>query len=121
MIDFNILTHRPGRLSCGAMSRNGPLFVSMADPSTVSATNMLKPKLRRPGEAAKVLGISNATVKNWIYNDKLRTVKTLGGHHRVLEEDIERHLRSKLVNETRKKWGLGPGKITKVTNYLDVY
>jgi len=72
---------------------------------------MPKPKLRPPREAARILGISFATVKQWIYKGKLRTVKTLGGHHRILEEDIEKHLQSKLADENRKT-GLGPDKIS---------
>jgi len=73
---------------------------------------MPKPRLRPPREAAQVLGISFATLKKWIYKGKLRTVKTLCGHHRVLEEDIEQHLRLKLAKESRQKWGLGPDKIS---------
>lgn len=68
--------------------------------------------MRPPREAAKILGISFATVKQWIYKGKLRTVRTLGGHHRILEEDIEKHLRSRLAAESRDKWGLGPDKIS---------
>jgi excisionase family DNA binding protein len=44
-----------------------------------------------------------ATVMQWIYKGKLRTVRTPGGHHRILEEDIEKHLRSKLPTESSKK------------------
>lgn len=51
-------------------------------------------------------------MKQWIYKGKLRTVRTLGGHHRILEEDIEKHLRSRLAAESRDKWGLGPDKIS---------
>jgi molybdopterin-binding protein len=36
-------------------------------------------------EAARVLGVSYATVKQWILNGKLKTVQTPGGHHRVSE------------------------------------
>jgi molybdopterin-binding protein len=57
---------------------------------------------------------------------KLRSVRTLGGHHRILEEDIERHLRSKLAGEGRKKWGLGrqikvDGGIAQITILADDY
>ena len=48
----------------------------------------------------------------------MRSVKTLGGHHRILEEDIERHLRSKLASESCKKWGLGPDKISESNQLL---
>jgi molybdopterin-binding protein len=36
-------------------------------------------------EAARLLGVSYATVKQWILNGKLKTVQTPGGHHRVSE------------------------------------
>jgi len=73
---------------------------------------MPKPKLCPPREPARILGISFATAKRWIYKGKLRTVKTLGGHHRILEEDIERHLRPKLADVSRKKCGPGPDMIS---------
>ena len=73
---------------------------------------MPKPKLRLPQEAAKILGVSYSTVKEWIYKGKLRTVKTLGGHHRILEEDIKKRLRSKLAEVNPRKLGLGPDKIS---------
>jgi excisionase family DNA binding protein len=36
-----------------------------------------------PREAARVLGISYPTIKNWILSGRLKTIKTPGGHHRV--------------------------------------
>jgi excisionase family DNA binding protein len=39
-------------------------------------------RLLCPSDAAKILGISYPTLKQWIYKKKLRTVKTAGGHHR---------------------------------------
>ncbi len=49
-----------------------------------------------PREAARVLGISYPTLKQWIYRKKLRSVKTPGGHHRVPESEIDRLLPKKL-------------------------
>lgn len=46
----------------------------------------------KPREAAQILGISYPTLKQWIYHGKLRTVKTVGGHHRVPESEIDRFL-----------------------------
>jgi molybdopterin-binding protein len=79
---------------------------------------MPKPRLRSPREAAKILGVSFTTIKKWIYKGRLRTVKTLGRHHRVLEEDIERLLRSRLVAESHKKCRLGPEKISESNQLL---
>jgi molybdopterin-binding protein len=49
-------------------------------------------KLFTPREAAKVMGISYPTLKQWIYKKKLRTVQTAGGHHRVPETEVDRFL-----------------------------
>jgi molybdopterin-binding protein len=49
-------------------------------------------KLFTPSEAAKVLGISYPTLKQWIYKGKIRTVKTAGGHHRIPEKQLDKFL-----------------------------
>lgn len=49
-------------------------------------------KLVRPRDAAKVLGISYSTLKRWIHARTLRTVKTKGGHHRIPESELDKHL-----------------------------
>lgn len=50
------------------------------------------PELLRPRDAARMLGISYPTIKQWIYHGKLRTVKTPGGHHRIPEPELDRYL-----------------------------
>jgi molybdopterin-binding protein len=50
------------------------------------------PKLYTPREAAQVLGISYSSLKQWIYQAKLKTVQTPGGHHRIPESEIDRFL-----------------------------
>ena len=66
---------------------------------------MNRPTLLSPRDAAKILGITYPTLKQWIYKGKLRTVKTAGGHHRIPEPELDRflHLRSdrRPVNERR--------------------
>lgn len=47
--------------------------------------------LRLPA-AARALGVSYPTLKQWIYRGKIRTVKTAGGHHRIPQTEIDRHL-----------------------------
>jgi len=54
-----------------------------------------RPELVTPREAAKVLGVSYATLKQWIYGKKLKSVKTAGGHHRIPESEIDRLLPQK--------------------------
>jgi molybdopterin-binding protein len=44
----------------------------------------------KPREAAKLLSISYPTLKQWIYQEKIRSVKTPGGHHRIPLSEIER-------------------------------
>jgi molybdopterin-binding protein len=43
-------------------------------------------------EAADLIGISYPTIKQWIYNNKIRSVKTAGGHHRIPQDEIDRIL-----------------------------
>jgi molybdopterin-binding protein len=45
--------------------------------------------LLTPREAANILGISYATIKQWILNGKLKTVQTPGGHHRIAESTLK--------------------------------
>jgi len=62
-------------------------------------------RLLAPREAARILGISYPTLKQWIYRGKLRTAKTPGGHHRVPESEIDRLIPKKLERgdiETRR-------------------
>jgi len=42
--------------------------------------------------AAKKLGVSYSTVKQWIYKGSVRSVRTSGGHHRIADAEIERLL-----------------------------
>lgn len=39
--------------------------------------------LLKPREAAAALGVSYATIKQWIVAGRLKTIRTPGGHHRV--------------------------------------
>ena len=48
--------------------------------------------LIRVRDAARRLGVSYATVKQWIYKGTLRTVQTAGGHHRISDAELERFL-----------------------------
>ncbi len=53
----------------------------MARPRPVSLT---------PAEAAKALGVSYPTIKQWIYRKRIRSVKTPGGHHRIPRSELVR-------------------------------
>ena len=43
-----------------------------------------------PADAAKLLGVSYQTVKQWIYKKKIRSVRTPGGHYRIPASEIRR-------------------------------
>jgi molybdopterin-binding protein len=43
-------------------------------------------------DAALQLGISFPTIKQWIYRKKIRSVPTVGGHHRIPQSELDRLL-----------------------------
>jgi molybdopterin-binding protein len=49
-------------------------------------------ELIKPSDAARILGLSYPTLKQWIYRGKLRTVRTAGGHHRIPRAELDRYL-----------------------------
>jgi molybdopterin-binding protein len=51
--------------------------------------------LLTPREAAAALGVSYATVKQWILHNKIKTLKTPGGHHRVPQSALKPLLKSR--------------------------
>jgi len=51
-----------------------------------------KPKLYPVRHACKVLGVSYPALKQWIYQGKIKTMKTPGGHHRIPATEIDRLL-----------------------------
>ncbi len=44
----------------------------------------------KPKDAANLMGISYPTIKQWIYDGKIKSVKTPGGHHRIPASEVER-------------------------------
>ena len=49
-------------------------------------------------DAALELGISFPTIKQWIYKQKIKSVQTAGGHHRIPQSEVD-----KLLFRTRGK------------------
>ena len=47
-------------------------------------------ELLKPQEAAKLINVSYPTLKQWIYQGKIKSVKTPGGHHRIPRSEIDR-------------------------------
>jgi len=53
---------------------------------------MTESELIKPSDAARLLGISYPTLKQWIYHGKVRTVRTPGGHHRLPRTELDKYL-----------------------------
>ena len=49
-------------------------------------------ELLKPREAAVELRISFPTIKQWIYREKIRSIRTAGGHHRIPRSEVDRLL-----------------------------
>jgi len=47
-------------------------------------------ELIKPQDAARRLGISYPTLKQWIYRGQISSLRTPGGHHRIPSTEIER-------------------------------
>jgi molybdopterin-binding protein len=61
-------------------------------------------KLLTPRDAAVQLGISFPTIKQWIYHKKIRSVTTVGGHHRIPQVEVDRLLyRTRGHNEEERR------------------
>ncbi|WP_419805331.1 TOBE domain-containing protein [Terriglobus sp.] len=52
-------------------------------------SGMADTPLLTPREAARLLGISYPTIKQWILQGKLPTVPTPGGHHRIAQASLQ--------------------------------
>ena len=61
-----------------------------------------------PREAARQLGVSYPTLKQWIYKGSVRTRRTAGGHHRIPASEIDRLLAGRgKAPRTRRRQGGG--------------
>jgi molybdopterin-binding protein len=47
-------------------------------------------ELIRLQEAARLISVSYPTLKQWIYQGKVKSIKTPGGHHRIPRSEIDR-------------------------------
>lgn len=79
--------------------------------------------LLKPREAAAALGVSYATLKQWILAGKLITTKTPGGHHRIPQSSIAPLLRSSLSKpkvQSRERFRTVSGRNQLVGKIVDV-
>lgn len=59
-------------------------------------------ELLKPKEAAQLAGVSILTIKRWIYDGKIKSVQTAGGHHRVPRREIERITSARSATAVKK-------------------
>jgi molybdopterin-binding protein len=61
-------------------------------------------ELLRLRDAALKLGISFPTIKQWIYKHKIRSMQTVGGHHRIPQSEVDKLLfRTRGRNEKERE------------------
>lgn len=53
--------------------------------------------------AAARLGVGYSTLKQWVYQGRVRTTQTPGGHHRIAETELDRLLARRSVAGVRKR------------------
>ncbi len=61
------------------------------------------PSLLTPREAALRLGISYPTMKQWLYQGKVKASKTPGGHYRIDESELDGFLHEARRPETPRR------------------
>ena len=67
----------------------------------------IEKQLFTPREAARLIGISYPTIKKWILSNKLETIQTPGGHHRLSEAALRPFLikdRLKPSSKSRERY-----------------
>lgn len=69
-------------------------------------------KILTAKEAADLLKVTVQTIKNYIYQGKLRAFKTPGGHHRILESELLSQLEALMKETERAEWIGEGGSIT---------
>ena len=60
-----------------------------------------------PREAARLIGVSYPSIKQWILSGKLKTIQTPGGHHRIAQSALKPYLekdRTKPSAQSRERY-----------------
>ena len=55
-----------------------------------------------PREAARLIGVSYPSIKQWILTGKLKTVQTPGGHHRISQSTLKPFLEKDMAKPSTK-------------------
>jgi molybdopterin-binding protein len=66
-------------------------------------------------EAAQRLGVGYSTLKQWIYDGRVRTTQTPGGHHRIAETELDRLLSRRGTAEPPRRKNAPPGVIVSLS------
>jgi molybdopterin-binding protein len=69
-------------------------------------------ELIKPQEAARLISVSYPTLKQWIYQGKVKTIKTPGGHHRIPLSEIDRLTGATKARPSKKQKPAGLGAIS---------
>jgi molybdopterin-binding protein len=59
--------------------------------------------------AAERLGVGYSTLKHWIYEGRVRTTQTPGGHHRIADAEIDRLTAHSTAASPRSRRTAAPG------------
>jgi molybdopterin-binding protein len=65
--------------------------------------------------AAARLGVGYSTLKQWIYQGRVRTSQTPGGHHRIAEAELDRLLARHAGPEPARRKGTSHGVIVSLS------
>lgn len=64
-------------------------------------TSLYRKSILTTKEAAKLLKVGVQTIKNYIYQGKIKAFKTPGGHHRILSSDLPTQLKDTFMEELK--------------------
>lgn len=66
-------------------------------------------------QAAERLGVGYSTLKHWIYEGRVRTHVTSGGHHRIADTEVDRLLAPGAAAPTKKRARARTGAIVAIS------
>jgi molybdopterin-binding protein len=67
-------------------------------------------------EAAERFGVGYSTLKQWIYDGRVRTTQTPGGHHRIAEAELDRLLTRRGARPKARRKPAGRGAIVSLSS-----
>lgn len=107
MLEAKLAEHRRSETGLGARAQAGSGWESGGGQRMAVTVKSAMIELVHLPEAARELGISYPALKQWIYRNKIHSVKTAGGHHRIPRSEIDRILFQKPSQPAGSKTGSG--------------